>query len=181
MLGYMWFGVGDYIYKKYCRKNEELVEFKDFTTFTARYIEQEKLKKSSLGKAKEIFISGNTGVGIFMAIVGIAAGLILVAILCMWRPTIDEQIVLYQEENIKIEEQIATIVSDYQEYELGIIKECAPDKAVTLISLYPELKSDTLVAKQIDAYVENNNKIKQLKETQINQKIVGWWFNFNLW
>lgn len=173
----MWFGVGNYICKIYTSKYEEL----ECLPYATRYPEREKLRKSPLGKAKDIFVSGDAGVGIFMTIVGIVAAIILAAILCMWRPNIDEKIVLYQEENVKIEEQIASIVSDYQEYELGIIRECAPDKAVTLISLYPELKSDTLVAKQIDTYVENNNKIKQLKEEQINQKIVGWWFNFNLW
>jgi hypothetical protein len=99
----------------------------------------------------------------------------------LWSPRIDEKIALYEEENIKIENQIAAVVSDYQEYELGIIKECAPDKAVTMISLYPELKSDILVSKQIETYINNNNAIKALKEEQINQKVVGWWFNFNLW
>jgi hypothetical protein len=112
---------------------------------------------------------------------GIGAFILLVLMFLLWSPYIDEKIALYEEENIKIEKQIASVVNDYQEYELGIIKECAPDKAVTIISLYPELKSDTLVAKQIDTYIANNNKIKELKEEHINQKVVGWWFNFNLW
>jgi hypothetical protein len=111
----------------------------------------------------------------------ICSGFLLLGMIILWSPRIDEKIALYEEENIKIENQIAAVVSDYQEYELGIIKECAPDKAVTMISLYPELKSDILVSKQIETYINNNNTIKALKEEQINQKVVGWWFNFNLW
>ena len=114
-------------------------------------------------------------------VAGIVALTILITMVIMWSPMIDEKITLYQEENLVIEQQIASVITDYQEYELGIIKECAPDQAVTMVSLYPELKSDTLVAKQIDIYLENNNKIKQLKEERINQKIIGWWFNFNAW
>ena len=117
----------------------------------------------------------------FSIIAGIVAILVLIVMCALWSPMINEKIVLYQDENAKIEEQIASVITDYQEYELGIIKECAPDQAVTMVSLYPELKSDTLVAKQIDIYLENNNKIKQLKEEQINQKVIGWWFNFNAW
>lgn len=177
ILGFLWLGVGDYICGKYSRKYEEL----DCLSYETRNAERKKLKESPLGKATEIFSSGDNAVSIFMIFIGVVIGMILFAMLIMWSPMIDEKIVLYQEENTKIEEQIASVISDYQEYELGIIKECAPDKAVTMISLYPELKSDTLVAKQVDVYLENNNKIKQLKEEQINQKVIGWWFNFNLW
>ena len=40
-----------------------------------------------------------------------------------------------------------------------------------LIQMYPELKSNELVSKQIDIYNENNKKIKKLKLEKIkNQK-----------
>ena len=109
------------------------------------------------------------------------AGMVVILLVSMlfWSPHIDEKIALYQEENIAIEEQIAGIVNRYQEYELNVINQCSPDEAVTMISLYPELKSDTLVSKQIDVYVANNEKIKSLKEDKINQKTIGWWMNFN--
>lgn len=110
-------------------------------------------------------------------IVGI--GVILLVTMFFWSPHIDEKIALYQEENIIIEEQIAGIVNKYQEYELNVINQCSPDEAVTMISLYPELKSDAIVSKQIDVYVANNEKIKSLKVDKINQKLIGWWLNFN--
>ena len=92
--------------------------------------------------------------------------------------TIDTKIEMYNTENTKIENQIANIVSKYQEYETKTFTEVAPEDSLTLVSLYPELKSDKLVQKQIDVYVENNKKIKSLKERQINGKVVKWWLYF---
>ena len=85
---------------------------------------------------------------------------------------------MYQEENTKIEEQIATIVKQYQEYEKDIFTEVSPESAMTLVSLYPELKADTLVSSQIDIYVKNNEKLKSLKEEKINASVIRWWTYF---
>jgi hypothetical protein len=92
--------------------------------------------------------------------------------------TADERITMYQEENTRIEEQIAEIVTQYQQYEKDIFTEVQPDSAMTLISLYPELKSDSLVASQIEIYVKNNEKIKSLKEESINNSVYRWWLYF---
>ena len=91
---------------------------------------------------------------------------------------IDDKIAMYQTENKKIETQIAEVVQQYQEYEQGTFDKVAPDKAVTLVSLYPELKSDDLVSKQIAIYVGNNNKIKELKEDKITASVDRWWLYF---
>ena len=91
---------------------------------------------------------------------------------------IDSKITMYQEENTKIEQQVANVVTQYQEYETKTFTAVAPEDSMTLVSLYPELKSDKLVQKQIDVYVENNKKIKSLKEKQINGKVLRWWLYF---
>ena len=91
---------------------------------------------------------------------------------------IDERIQMYTEENAKIEEQIATVVSQYQEYEYDIFTEVAPDSAVVLASLYPDLKSDTLVQSQIAVYIANNEKIKALKNDAIYAPVYRWWLYF---
>lgn len=91
---------------------------------------------------------------------------------------VDDKIAMYQEENNKIETQIAEIVKQYQEYEKDIFIEVSPESAVTLVSLYPELKSDSLVQKQIEVYVANNETIKTLKESKINGNVVKWWLYF---
>ena len=93
-------------------------------------------------------------------------------------PALDTQIEMYQEENAQIEQQIANVVCQYQEYETEIFTTVAPKDSISLVALYPELKSDTLVQKQIDMYVENNEKIRELKEEQINGNILKWWLYF---
>ena len=92
--------------------------------------------------------------------------------------TIDKRIELYQEENCKIESQIYDCVTQYQQYESGIFAKIAPDSAITLVALCPELKADALVLKQIEVYIENSNKIKELKEKIINGNITKWWAYF---
>ncbi|MGN0623618.1 MAG: hypothetical protein ACI4JA_06680 [Oscillospiraceae bacterium] len=91
---------------------------------------------------------------------------------------IDSQIEMYQEENTQIEQQIANVVCQYQQYETEIFTTVAPEDSISLVALYPELKSDTLVQKQIDVYVANNEKIKALKEKQINGSVLRWWLYF---
>ena len=94
------------------------------------------------------------------------------------RVGIDKKIAMYEEENTKIEQQIADVVTQYQEYEAGIFTEVAPESAMTLVALYPELKSDTLVQSQIEVYADNNKQIKELKCKAINTSILRWWLYF---
>lgn len=91
---------------------------------------------------------------------------------------VDEKIEMYSTENGKIETQIAGVVQQYQEYEQETFDKVAPKDAMTLVTLYPELKSDELVQKQIAVYVENNEKIKELKEEKINGSVNRWWLYF---
>ena len=94
------------------------------------------------------------------------------------RVGIDKEIAMYEEENTKIEQQIADVVTQYQEYEAGIFTEVAPESAMTLVALYPELKSDTLVQSQIEVYADNNKQIKELKCKAINASVIRWWLYF---
>lgn len=91
---------------------------------------------------------------------------------------IDDKIAMYQEENTRIEEQIATVVEQYQEYETEIFTSVAPESSITLVAMYPDLKSDTLVQSQIETYTANNQKIKELKESKITGSVKRWWLYF---
>lgn len=91
---------------------------------------------------------------------------------------IDQKIDMYQQENANIESQIAECVTQYQKYETEIFTEINSENAMTLISLYPELKSDALVSKQIEVYIANNTKIKELKELKIDGEVSRWWLYF---
>ena len=122
-------------------------------------------------------------VSLVALISGIGIGISLIATVMLGievskLSTIDSKITMYHEENTKIEQQVANVVTQYQEYETKTFTAVAPEDSMTLVSLYPELKSDKLVQKQIDVYVENNKKIKSLKEKQIYGKVVKWWLYF---
>ena len=92
--------------------------------------------------------------------------------------TIEPKIKMYQTENANIESQIAECVKEYQKYETEIFTEVAPDSAITLVALYPDLKADELVKKQIEIYIANNEKIKELKEKNIMGHVYRWWAYF---
>lgn len=92
--------------------------------------------------------------------------------------TIDEKIAMYQEENNKIEKQIDTLVSNYMNYESDTYEKIKSESPITLVSMYPELKSDKLVEEQISVYETNNNRIRILKEDKINLKVKKWWLYF---
>ena len=89
-----------------------------------------------------------------------------------------DKIAMYEEQNSKIEEQIDVVVKQYMEYESDTYAMTAPESSITLVSLYPELKSDELVKKQIAVYQENNKKITNLKEKQIDANVAKWWLYF---
>lgn len=114
------------------------------------------------------------GVGTFISLI---VGIVL-WVNCSMLTTIDARIDMYQEENTKIEEQISAAVKQYQDYETDIFEDLKPESSITLVSLYPELKSDSLVQKQLEVYLANNEKIKSLKEEKINGRVTKWWGYF---
>ena len=91
---------------------------------------------------------------------------------------IDEMIEMYAEENENIENQINVVVNKYMEFENDTFTSLKSESSITLVSLYPELKSDQLVQTQINTYQSNNAQLKELKEQKINAKIYKWWLFF---
>ena len=100
------------------------------------------------------------------------------AIVCSTLVTADKQIVMYEEENSNIECRINEMVNNYMIYEKDTYSEFKFDDIMAAVTIYPELKSDELVKTQIDIYVENNNKIKQLKTDKIECSVFKWWLYF---
>lgn len=117
------------------------------------------------------------GIGFLFSIIAFIA-IIILGIHVKSISVIDDRIDMYEEENARIEQQIADVVEEYQKYETDIFMEVSPESAVTMVSLYPELKSDSLVQAQIEVYVENNKTIKYLKDKQINGDVYRWWLYF---
>ena len=120
---------------------------------------------------------GISGIGMVVGFFALV-GLIIVGVNVKSLSVIDDRIVMYEEENTRIEQQIADVVEQYQKYETDIFREVAPESAVTMVSLYPELKSDSLVQAQIEMYTENNKTIKDLRDKQIKGNVYHWWLYF---
>ncbi len=91
---------------------------------------------------------------------------------------IDEKITMYQEENVKIEEQIDIAVKEYMNHETDTYKDLKAESSITLATLYPELKSNEIVQKQIEVYLSNNQIIKDLKEEKIEVQKLKWLLYF---
>ena len=92
--------------------------------------------------------------------------------------TASDKIKMYQAENKQIENQIGELVKGYMDYESETYKSFKNENSVTMINLYPELKSNELVQKQMNIYLTNNDKIKELKEIEIDTKIGKWLLYF---
>ena len=98
-------------------------------------------------------------------------------------PQMNERITIYQEENTRIEEQIKTTIQVYQDYEKEIfgdinLDEISSERLILLTSIYPELKSDTMVQELIQVYIENTNEVKNLKIEKLNCELWRWWLYF---
>lgn len=96
----------------------------------------------------------------------------------------DRKIQMYEEENNNIQNQVAEIVKNYQDYEQNTYTESLKNidisntDVVVLSQLYPDIKSNEMVSKQIQIYQDNNNKIKEIKEEKLNNEICKWWLYF---
>ena len=120
---------------------------------------------------------GISGIGMVVGFFALL-GLIIVGVNVKSLSVIDDRIAMYEEENARIEQQVADVVEQYQKYETDIFMEVAPESAVTMVSLYPELKSDSLVQAQIEVYTENNKTIRDLRDKQIKGNVYRWWLYF---
>lgn len=119
---------------------------------------------------------------IIMFIIGFISFIIftvLVVAICSYPYNIDKKIAMYQEENVSIEEKVKNTVMAYIDYEQETYDNLVKSADLeTLLITYPELNSNELVKSQIDTYVQNNNKLKELKEKQIDKSTMAWWLYF---
>lgn len=110
----------------------------------------------------------------FIALIGIFVN---IGLLVRGR-TLDDKITMYEQENTAIEQSVDVLVKDYYKHESDIYSSLKPENAVLFASAYPELQSNELATKQLEIYVDNNNKIKELKEDQINLSKNRFWLYF---
>ena len=119
---------------------------------------------------------------IIMFIIGFISFIIFTVLLvaiCSYPHNIDKKIAMYQEENVLIEEKVKNTVMAYIDYEQETYDNLVKNADLqTLLITYPELNSNELVKAQIDTYVQNNNKLKELKEKQIDKSTMAWLLYF---
>lgn len=92
-----------------------------------------------------------------------------------------EKLAMYEQENTRIESDIAAMIDQYKAYEGDVIDSVSiknNESALALVNLYPDLKTSELVNQQINIHTENNTKIKELKEDLIDLRVAKWWLYF---
>ena len=129
-----------------------------------------------------IFMDNDTGevfsgFGSLISVVALIGIIINIGILINGR-TLDDKIAMYEQENAAIEQSVDVLVKDYYKHESDTYSSLKPENAVLFASAYPELQSNELATKQLEIYVDNNNKIKELKEDQINLSRNRFWLYF---
>ena len=87
---------------------------------------------------------------------------------------------MYQEENLKFEEKMATVITDYMKHESDVVEKAAinSETLTFYVAKYPELKSDELIKKQIDQYNHNKYSIMTLKNELLNIPRLRWLLYF---
>lgn len=120
------------------------------------------------------------GFGILGSLIGLIAliGIFVNIGFLVYGRTLDDKIAMYEQENVAIEQSVDVLVKDYYKHESDTYSSLKPENAVLFASAYPELQSNELATKQLEIYVENNNKIKGLKEDQINLSRNRFWLYF---
>ena len=135
-----------------------------------------------IGLTCRIFMDNDTGevfsgFGSLISVVALIGIIINIGILINGR-TFDDKIAMYEQENAAIEQSVDVLVKDYYRHESDTYSSLTPENAVLFASAYPELQSNELATKQLEIYVDNNNKIKELKEDQINLSRNRFWLYF---
>ena len=92
--------------------------------------------------------------------------------------TLEQKIVVYQEEMANIENSINPVVQNYLDHEKETYTALTPDNAVIFASIYPELSSNEIVQKQLNIYNEYLISIKNLKLEIAEISTAKWWLYF---
>jgi len=92
--------------------------------------------------------------------------------------TYQKKIDILTEENNRIETDVAELVESYMEHENIIVDAAKSDSAITLINLYPDLKSSELVQSEIEIHNKNVEEIKQYRLKQASLSNYKWMLYF---
>lgn len=115
--------------------------------------------------------------GIPIILVSLIALMICIAPITSQK-AIDNKIAFYEEENQRIESSVTIIVKSYLRHEEIVYDNMSIDDVQAYLVIYPDLKSNEIVAKQIDILTSNNEKVKELKSERADISTYKWWVYF---
>jgi ABC-type transport system involved in multi-copper enzyme maturation permease subunit len=115
------------------------------------------------------------GVGIFLTTLCIT--LITAGVYNYRNSTIDGQLSVLEEQNQIVLAQIEPLVQQALEYESNTYKDFKLDvtKVIAFTQLYPDLKANSSLNKQIDIILANQEEIKQLKLDKASLNAYHFW------
>lgn len=129
-------------------------------------------------------IEGFCVAGVLFIIAAIIAVIstICIGVRCTNIKTLDSQIAVIEEQNTKIENEMATIVLSYEQYEKETFVSTKINSDdldfIAIAEMYPDLKSNELVKNQIEVYKSNNERLTELKLEKAKGAISQWWLYF---
>ncbi len=115
------------------------------------------------------------GVSIFAVFFFVTA--VVVGIYNYDKTTINSRLVVLEEQNQVVLSQIEPLVQQALEYESNTYKEFKLDaaKIIAFTQLYPDLKANSFLNKQIDIILANQEEIKQLKLAKATLNAYHFW------
>jgi hypothetical protein len=117
------------------------------------------------------------GFGLAILVVAMFVLLVVGGVYNYQSSTIDNRLNVVEEQNQIVLSQIEPLVQHALEYESNTYKEFKLDaaKIIAFTQLYPDLKANSFLNKQIDIIVANQEEIKQLKLSKASLNAYHFW------
>ena len=118
-----------------------------------------------------------TGLGVAIFIVFLFITVIVVGVYNYNKSTIEARLTVIEEQNQTVLAQIEPLVQQALKYEANTYKDFKLDatKVIVFTQLYPELKANSFLNKQIDIIIANQEEIKQLKLDKASLNAYRFW------
>ena len=114
----------------------------------------------------------------FVDIIASIIAAIIIGVTVSSEKALNGKIEIYLEENTRLEQSVDSIVKNYLLYETDVYEQFKNDESTVLIQLFPELKANELVMKQMEIIQTNNNQIKELNSQIADLSTAKWWLYF---
>lgn len=117
------------------------------------------------------------GIGLILGAIGLFGTLILFAEYNEAVTTVDARRLVLEEQNQIVLSQIEPLVQQALEYEANTYKDFKLDaaKVIAFTQLYPNLRANSFLNKQIDIILANQEEIKQLKLDKASLNAYHFW------